>query len=517
VSAGAAKAVSTGAGTSTSDRPQAVARPRRGDELELQIESLAFGGEGVARLGDGGYVVFVAGAIPGDRVRAVVHKRKRSYAHARTLEVLDPSPERIPPVADHPGVPWQVLRYERQLEIKRGQVDEALRRIGRLEGFELQDILPAVQQWRYRNKLEYSFGVGDAGELVCGFHAPAGRNRVTPIEDCLLASARGNLAREIALRWCRAQGLDAWDRGGGRDGRLVENRPAENRPAENRPGGNRRREERIGPAPDGRARLRNLVVREGRHSGQLQVRIVTTDGELEAGLLAAALSEGLGDSLSGVLWTRTRSLAETTAGGDTELVWGQAELPERLGELDLRISSGAFFQTNTEMAELLYGVVAEYAALQGWERVYDLYAGIGTIALTLASHAGELWGVELVEEAVADAIAGARRNGVTNAHFFAGDARLALPELLERAGRPDVVVLDPPRAGVSKKVIHRIIDASPKRIVYVSCNPTTLAPNAAELVQAGWVLRKVRPVDMFPQTHHIECVALLERDGSSRG
>jgi len=486
-----------------------LTRPQRGDELELKIESLAFGGEGVARLGDGGYVVFVAGAVPGDRVRAVVHKRKRSYAHARTLEVLDPSPERVPPLADHPGVPWQVLPYERQLEIKRAQVDEALRRIGRLDGFELEDIVPAVQPWRYRNKLEYSFGVAPddgehpeghtqsgTGRLVCGFHASAGGNQVTPIEDCLLASERGNLAREVALRWCRAQGLTAWDRGGGRGGRTREDDG---------------RRERTGPALDGRARLRNLVVREGRRTGQLQVRIVTTDGELEAGSLAAALSETLGESLSGVLWTCSRSLAETTAGGETELVWGEAELPERLGELDLRISSEAFFQTNTEMAELLYGVVVEYAALEGWERVYDLYSGIGTIALTLAPRAGELWGIELVEQAVADAIATARRNEITNAHFFAGDARLALSELVERAGRPDMVVVDPPRAGLSQKVVRRIIEAGPKRIVYVSCNPTTLAPNAAQLEGAGWKLEKVRPVDMFPQTHHIECVALLER------
>src|SRR5580658_1135432 len=138
--------------------PPTPARPQRGEELELRIESLAFGGEGVARLGDGGYVVFVAGAVPGDRVRAVVHKRKRNYAHARTIEVLDPSPERIAPLADHPGVPWQVLPYERQLEIKRAQDDEALRRIGRLDGFELEEIIPAVKPWRYRNKLEYSFG-----------------------------------------------------------------------------------------------------------------------------------------------------------------------------------------------------------------------------------------------------------------------------------------------------------------------------------------------------------------------
>jgi 23S rRNA (uracil1939-C5)-methyltransferase len=490
-------------------------RPQRGDELELTIDSLAFGGEGVARLGDGGYVVFVAGAIPGDRVRAVVHKRKRSYAHARTLEVLQPSPERIAPIADHPGVPWQVIPYERQLDIKRSQVDEALRRLGHLDGFELEEIVPALEQWRYRNKLEYSFGAGDPDtayptrpahpRLVCGFHAPAGGNRVTPIEDCLLASERGNQARRVALSWCQGQGLSAWERSSRRE-------PSAQSGQGERPD----RGERVGPAADGRARLRNLVVREGRRTGKLQIRIVTTDGELEVGELAAALSQELGASLSGVLWTRSRSLAETTAGGETELVWGEAELPERLGDLDLLISSEAFFQTNTEMAELLYGVAQEYAALEGWERVYDLYSGIGTIALTLAPRAGELWGIELIEQAVADAIAGARRNEITNVRFFAGDTRTALPELVERAGRPDLVIVDPPRAGLSKKVVHRIIDASPKRIVYVSCNPTTLAPNAAELVEAGWVLRKVRPVDMFPQTHHIECVALLERDDGRR-
>ncbi len=483
----------SGAASATQPADERPARPRPGDELELQIDSLAFGGEGVARLGAEGYVVFVAGAVPGDRVRAVVYKRKRSYAHARVVEVLEPSPERIPPIADHPGVPWQVLPYERQLQIKRSQVDEALRRIGHLDGYELQEIVPALEQWRYRNKLEYSFGMSDEDpahpELQCGFHASAGGRRVAPIEDCLLASEQGNRARELALGWCRKQGLHAWERSGAREDR----------------------HQRVGPSPDGRVRLRNLVVREGRRTDRLQVRLVSTDGELDAGGFALALSAELGDRLSGVLWTRSRSVAETTAGGETELVWGEPELPERLGELDLRISAEAFMQTNTEMAELLYGVVGEYAALQGWERVYDLYCGIGTIALTLAPRAGEVWGIELIERAVADAIASARRNDVTNAHFFAGDTRLALPELLTRAGRPDVLVVDPPRAGLSKKVVRRIVEASPRRIVYVSCNPTTLAPNAAELVQAGWVLRKVRPVDMFPQTHHIECVALFER------
>jgi 23S rRNA (uracil1939-C5)-methyltransferase len=530
------------------DDPQArPARPERGQEIELRIDSLAHGGEGVARYGDGGYVVFVSGAIPGDRVRAVVVKRKRSYAHARTIEILTPSPERIPPRATHPGVPWQVLAYEHQLRIKREQVEDALRRIGKLDGFELEEIAPAVAQWRYRNKLEYSFGQssskdcqgmegqgdeGEEGTLVCGFHAPAGWNKVEPIEDCLLASERGNRAREAALRWCRQQRLLAWSRGGSPGGGRAPGGEHDDR--QGNPRGSR--QERTGPAPDGRPFLRNLVVREGRHSGKLQIRLVTTEGELDVPSLATALVAELGEeTVSGVLWTRSSSLAETTMGGETELVWGDAELPERLWprapagatqpsrpghsvqtdrpgrELDLRISSEAFFQTNTEMAEVLYGIVADYAALEGWERVYDLYCGIGTIALTLAPRAGELWGIEIVEQAVADAIATAKRNEVTNARFFAGDARLALPELIERAGKPDVVVVDPPRAGLSQKVVRRIIDASPKRIVYVSCNPTTLAPNAAQLVEAGWRLVKVRPCDMFPQTPHIECVALLER------
>lgn len=457
-----------------------ASRPERGDLLELEVDSFAHGGEGVARYGDGGYVVFVSGAIPGDRVRAEVVKRKRSYAHARAVEIVRESPERIPPAARHPGVAWQVLPYERQLEVKQEQVRDALERIGRLEGFELEEIVRAVSEWRYRNKLEYSFGELE-GQLVCGFHAPGGWKRVEPIDDCLLASERGNRARDAALAWCRAQNLRAWDR---------------------------HRESIGGSDP----LLRNLVVREGRRTGILQVRLVSTPGELDAGALAAALVQELGEeTLSGVLWTRSDALAETTLGGETELVWGEPDLPERLGELDLRISSEAFFQTNTEMAEKLYGVALEYAGLQGWERVFDLYCGIGTIALTLAACAGEVWGVELIEDAVADAIAAARRNDVTNARFFAGDTRLALPELLQRAGRPDVVVVDPPRAGLSQKVVRRIIDCSPKRVVYVSCNPTTLAPNAAQLVEAGWRLVKVRPVDMFPQTPHIECVALLER------
>jgi 23S rRNA (uracil1939-C5)-methyltransferase len=451
---------------STTSTPSA--RPQRGDELELTIDTLAYGGAGVARLE--GYVVFVSGALPGDRVRAVVGKRKRAYAEARTLEVLTPGPDRIAPVADHPGAPWQVLAYDRQLEVKQGQVDDALTRIGKLEGYALEPIVPAVQQWRYRNKLEYSFGTGPAGELQCGFHAAGRWDEIVPITDCMLASEPANRARDQIVDWCRAHGLSAYDR---RSGEGV---------------------------------LRNLVVREGRRSGAIQARLVTADAKLDRESLAQA-----GAGLDGLLWTRSDSVAETTQGGQTELIAGADRFEETVGGMHFEISSHAFFQTNTEMAERLYELAIEYAQPAGFERVYDLYCGIGTIGLLLSPRVAEVWGLELVEAAIADAIANAHANEVDNAHFFAGDVRLALRELVERASRPDVLVVDPPRSGLSQKVVRRIIEASPKRIVYVSCNPTTLAPNAAQLVQAGYRLERVRPVDMFPQTPHIECVAELVR------
>jgi 23S rRNA (uracil1939-C5)-methyltransferase len=450
-----------------SSTPATATRPDRGAELELTIDALAFGGNGVAR--HDGYVLFVFGAIPGDRVRARVTKTKRGYGEALTLEVLEPSPERIPALADHPGVPWQVLPYERQLAVKREQVDDALRRIGRLGGFELEPTVPAIETWRYRNRLEYSFGTAPDGELVFGFHTPGSWDRIEPIHDCLIASERGNVVREQVLEWCRSQGLPAYDR--------------------------RTRE----------GFLRNCVVREGRRTGQTTVRLVTMPGELDRDSFARAID------CDGLLWTQFGGLGETTTEGETELVAGSDYLEEELSGLTFRISPNAFFQTNTEMAERLYAVAGEYAALAGFERVYDLFCGIGTIGLTLAPRAAELWGLEIVEPAIADAIANARLNEIDNARFFAGDVRLALRELVAKSGSPDVIVVDPPRAGLSQKVVRRIVEAAPKRLVYVSCNPTTLAPNAAQLVEAGYVLRRVRPVDMFPQTPHIECVALLER------
>jgi 23S rRNA (uracil1939-C5)-methyltransferase len=444
------------------------ARPRPGDELELTIDRLAHGGAGVARAE--GYVVFVRGAVPGDRVRARITKSKRSFGEADVLELLQPSPERVEAPAPHPGAPWQVLPYERQLREKEDQVRDALARLGGFEAPPVEPIVPAVEQLRYRNKVEYSFGEDEEGELELGFHRPGRFDVIDDVALDILASERVDELRAAVKAWCREEGLTAWDR------------------------------------RSGLGLLRNLVVREGRRTRQLQARIVTSPGSsFRVDELAAATPA---DSF---LWTRAESVAETTRDGQTQIVRGSAHLEEELCGLRFRISPDGFFQTNTEMAERLYGVAAQLAGLSGRERVLDLFCGIGTIALVLALDAGEVWGVEIVEEAVADAIENARLNGVDNAKFFAGDVRLAMRPLLEQSGKPDVLVVDPPRAGLSQKVVRRVLEAEARRVVYVSCNPTTLAPNARQMVDAGYELKTVRPVDMFPQTPHIESVALLER------
>jgi len=440
---------------------QTTARPRRGEQVEVEVDSLAFGGRGVAR--HEGYVLFVAGGLPGDRVRAEVTKAKRRFAEARTVELLRGGADRVEDRCAHegepcPGAPWQGLDYEQQLLHKRRQVDEALRRLGELDGFELEEIVPAEDRWRYRNKLEYSFGRRE-GETVLGFHARGRWDLIVGVEDCLLASERGNAARNEVREWARREGVEPYDR------------------------------------PSGGGVLCNLAVREGRRTGQVQTRLVTTPERLPKPPvdLHTVVDPGSGgsDGPTGVL--------------------GEEWLREELCGLQLEMSHNAFFQTNTEMAERLYAVAAEYAGLTGGERVFDLYCGIGTIGLTMAGRAGEVWGLEIVPEAIADAERNAERNGIANARFMAGSARTGVRPLLEKAGKPDVVLLDPPRPGLSKKIVRRVLECEAKRIVYVSCNPTTLAPTAAQLVEAGYTLRRVRPVDMFPQTPHIECVALFEK------
>jgi 23S rRNA (uracil1939-C5)-methyltransferase len=287
---------------------------------------------------------------------------------------------------------------------------------------------------------------------------------VIDVDDCLLASERNNAARNRVRDWAQREGIPAYE---------------------------------SGPQT---GVLRNLVVREGRRTDQLQTRLVTSPAEIPRPPVDL------------------HTVIEGPAGGTDGPtgVLGDEHLTEELCGLRFRISHTAFLQTNTEMAERLYAIAAEFAELSGRERVFDLFCGIGTIGLSLAGRAGEVWGLEAVPEAVADAETNAALNGIGNARFLCADARLGIAPLLDEAGRPDVVIVDPPRSGLSKKIVRRLIECEAPRIVYVSCNPTTLAPNAAQLVEAGYTLGRVKPVDMFPQTPHVEAVALFHRPDRPR-
>jgi 23S rRNA (uracil1939-C5)-methyltransferase len=457
-----------------------VAAPvSRDQELELHVDSLAYGGNGVARLN--GFVVFVRRGLPGDTVRARVTKVKRSHAEALAVEVVEPSAKRVPaPCSHYPacgGCRFQDLAYDAQLEAKQEQVRDALRRIGGIAEPPLEPILPAESEFFYRNKLEYSFTDTPDGPAL-GFHKAGRWDEVLEIEKCWLTTDLGNAIRNAARDWARAERLEVFDQA-----------------------------EQTGY-------LRHFVVREGRNTGQVLVQLVTAAGErFDRDELIERLRRF--PEVRSIHWGVNEAPAELT-NVPTTLLWGEEAIEEKLGGLRFRVRPNAFLQTNTAMAERLYELAAGYAALTGGETVYDLYCGIGTIALTLASRALTVWGVEVSEESVACALENAELNGISNAAFFAGETADSLAELRERAGAPDIIVVDPPRAGLSNKALRRLGRLEAPRIVYVSCNPTTLAGNVKELAASwGYELQRVRPVDMFPHTPHVESVSLLTRSRSS--
>jgi 23S rRNA (uracil1939-C5)-methyltransferase len=453
-----------------------VAAPvAKNQELELHVDSLAYGGNGVARLN--GFVVFVRRGLPGDTVRARVTKVKRSHAEALAIDVVEPSAKRVEaPCAHYPacgGCRFQDLAYEAQVEAKEEQVRDALRRIGTIAEPPLEPIIPAESEFFYRNKLEYSFTTTPAGPAL-GFHRAGRWDDVLEIEKCWLTTDLGNAIRNAVRDWAREERLEPYDQA-----------------------------EHTGY-------LRHLVVREGRNTGQVLVQLVTGAGErFDRDQFVETLRRF--PEVRSIHWAANETPAEVT-NLPTTLLWGDEAIEEELCGLRFRVRPNAFLQTNTAMAERLYGLVGEYAALTGGETVYDLYCGIGTIGLTLASRALTVWGVEVSEESVACALENADLNGISNAAFFAGETADALGELRDRAGDPDVVVVDPPRAGLSNKAVRRLGRLEAPRIVYVSCNPTTLAGNVKELAASwGYTLERVQPVDMFPHTPHVESVSLLTR------
>jgi 23S rRNA (uracil1939-C5)-methyltransferase len=448
---------------------------QRDQELELTIDSLAYGGNGVARLD--GFVVFVRRGLPGDTVRARVTKVQRRHAEALATEVVAPGPQRVDaPCAHYPacgGCRFQDLAYDAQLDAKARWVADSLQRLAGLDDPPLEPILGAVSQFGYRNKMEFSFTQGPGGAAL-GLHKAGRWDEVLQIDHCWLQSDTGNAIRNCITEWAREERLAAYDQ-------------------ETQEG-----------------YLRHLVVREGRNTGQALVQLVTARGErFDRERLIEVLNEL--PAVRSIHWSVNRGVAEVT-NLPTELLWGEDAIEEEIGGLRFRVRPNAFLQTNTEMAERLYAIAREFAQLQGGETVYDLYCGIGTIGLSLAASALTVWGIEISEESVACAIENQELNGIGNVAFFAGNVGEVLRDLRDRAGDPDVVVVDPPRAGLAGKALRRLGEIAAPRVVYVSCNPTTLAGDLKRLSDDyGYRLVRARPVDMFPHTPHVECVALLER------
>ena len=467
----------------------------KGTTLELETDSAAFEGHSVAR--SDGFVVFVRNAVPGDRVRARIVKSRKRYAEAVVEELLESSPYRVDPRCKHFGVcggcKWQHMEYEQQLHFKQRQVTETLEHIGGFDSVSVEPTLPAPYIYDYRSKMEFSFGtnrwlteaeIASGEELEKGFalglHIPKRYDKILDLDECHLQSSLSvqivNKVRQVAM----GQGWRAYN-SNTREGYL-----------------------------------RNLVIRTGFFSAESMIYLVTSHNRpdrmklLTEAILAempavTTVINGINDTLSPVAY------------GEQEIVYhGPGTIIERIGELEFRISPTTFFQPNSSQACRLFQVVRECARLSGNEVLYDLYSGIGTIALLLSPDCRKVVGIDSNEQAVEGARVNATANGIENCTFFPLDAAKSLTRNFAlRRGRPDVLVVDPPRAGMHKEVCQSILTLAPERIVYVSCNPATQARDL-KVLGSSYEVEKVQPVDMFPQTYHIENVVALRRGAHVR-
>jgi 23S rRNA (uracil1939-C5)-methyltransferase len=448
---------------------------KKNDIVELQISDLAYGGTSVARLD--GFVVLVLGGIPGDVIKAKITRRKPNYAEAQIKEVVRPSDLRIEPRCSHFGLcggcTWQNLRYEDQLGFKTKEVRESLRHIGRFAEPPVGDALGSQDVFFYRNKMEYAFSPHPENKLVLGLHPRRRYDLVFDLKECFLQSEQANQIVDFVRRYAKENGLPAYDHGT-RSGLL-----------------------------------RFLMIKEAKNTDMSMVNLVTFRGDFpQAGHLADSVMTSF-PKVKSVVRNINSKLAHVAVGEEEELLGGERIITETLGDFTFEISSNSFFQTNPKQAERLYQVVLQKAELQGEENVLDLYCGNGTISMFLATKAKSVTGVESVPETVENATRNAELNGVANCEFILGEARKVLKEFEQQKRSFDLVVTDPPRAGLHPKVVKSLLAVGPPKIIYVSCNPTTLARDLKILCENGYKLAEVQPVDMFPHTYHIESVTKL--------
>ena len=405
-------------------------------------------------------------------------KVKRSHAEALAVEVLSPGPKRVEAPCEHyppaAAAGSRISRTRRSSRRSSSQVRDSLIRLGGIAEPPLEEIVPAESIFHYRNKMEYSFAQTPDGPTL-GLHKAGRWDEILEIEQCWLTTDLGNAIRNRVRDWAREE-------------RLVS-----------------RTRRRITPATSATWSFARDATPARRWCSS-SPRPARSSSASASSRCCASFPE-----VRSIHWAVNASVNDST-NLPTTLLWGEDAIEEQLLGLRFRVRPNAFLQTNTQMAEKLYALAIEFAGLTGDETVYDLYCGIGTIGLAMAPHALTVWGIEVSEESVACALENADLNGITNAAFFAGNVGVVLEELRERAGEPDVVVVDPPRAGLAGKALKRLGEMGAPRIVYVSCNPTTLAGDVKKLQEEyGYELVRARPVDMFPHTPHVETVALLER------
>lgn len=455
---------------------------------ELEILDLAFGGMGIAK--PDGFPVFVDRTLPGDKVVARVTKKKKKYAEARLVELLEPSPirQKAPcSYADHcGGCRWQALPYEEQLKYKKRHVIESLEHIGLLKGITVKDVIASENVFGFRNKMEFS--CSDSRWLTpedlqnpdikkdfgLGLHVPGTFDKIIDIEQCLIQPDIGNQILGDIRHYIKESGIPAY--------------------------GLRSHE----------GFWRFVMLRSSVAFGTWMVNIVTKEENDSVLVPLATQLMNKYPEIASVVNNITARKASIATGEYEKILAGERCIKEMLGDFTFEISANSFFQTNTRGARMLYSLVSEYAALSGTEHVIDLYSGTGTIPIWLSQNAIKVTGIEIVESAVEDAKRNAAINNIENCHFHVGDIRYVLPSILsEEDKRCDVMIIDPPRAGMHKDVVNQVIALKPEKIVYVSCNPATLARDLA-MLQSHYKAVEVQPVDMFPHTFHIESVALLK-------
>ncbi len=463
---------------------------KKEDIVLLRIEDLSSDGLGIGHTSEG-MAVFVKDTVIGDQVRAKIIKVKKHYAFGRLEEIVEASPERCKPRCPSAracgGCQIQMMDYEAQLKYKQKKVKDCLERIGGISDVTVLPTIGMESPWRYRNKAQFPVGTGKNGKPIAGFYA-ARTHSIIEQRDCMLGVPENARILERVLQWMEQHHISAYDE------------------------------------KTGKGLIRHVMIRKGFATGQIMVCIVanTSNGKLphSESLIQTLTEAELGDPVNAVITSIVLNCnTENTnviLGKRTLTLWGKDVIEDRIGDVRYEISARSFYQVNPEQTAKLYQTALDYADLRGQETVWDLYCGIGTISLFLAQKAGRVYGVEIVPEAIQDAKRNAELNGMTNAEFFVGKAEEVLPEKYRSEKIcADVIVIDPPRAGCERPVLDTMIAMAPDRIVYVSCDPATLARDLGILRDGGYEIQKVQPVDQFGHSTHVETCVLLTKASAS--